>query len=140
MDVKIVKLSQNAVVPSYAKEGDAGLDLTATSKEDLGDGLTKYGFGLALEIPKGYAGFLFPRSSSYKRGQQLTNCVGVIDSGYRGEVSAIFNQYKSSDTTFKVGERIAQLVIMPVPYVNLIPVQKLSKSDRGTGGYGSTGS
>lgn len=139
MNVNFVKSHPKAVVPSYAKDGDAGLDLTAVSKEDLGNGLFKYNFGLKFEIPKGYAGFIYPRSSVYKKGMMLSNCVGVIDSGYRGEVSAIFSNDRASDTVYEVGERVAQMVIQKTEYINLIPVRNLQDSDRGNGGYGSTG-
>src|SRR5690554_5776932 len=90
MKVKVKKLVPEAKIPKYAKEGDAGLDLTVTSVEDLELlDYTKYGFGLAFEIPVGYVGLLFPRSSCYKKDQVMSNAVGVIDSSYRGEVSAV---------------------------------------------------
>ena len=89
MKVKIKKLHPDAVIPSYAKDGDAGMDLTSVDIEVLDNEHVKYYTGLAIEIPKGYAGFLFPRSSCYKRKQILSNCVGVIDSGYRGEISLV---------------------------------------------------
>lgn len=144
MNVNFVKSHPKAVTPTYAREGDAGLDLTAVSKEDLGNGLFRYGFGLKFEIPKGYAGFIYPRSSVYKKGQSLTNCVGVIDSGYRGEISAVFKEDSSQDgllckNSYEIGERVAQIIIQKVDYINLIPVQRLQDSERGTGGYGSTG-
>lgn len=80
MKVKIKRLSSKSVIPSYAKEGDAGLDLTITSLEQLDSEHIKYKFGIAIEIPNGYVGLLFPRSSVYKKRQVLSNCVGVIDS------------------------------------------------------------
>ena len=139
MDIIVKKTHKDDIVPSYAKEGDAGLDLTAISKEELGPNMFKYGFGLAFEIPKGYVGYIFPRSSIYKTGQSLSNCVGVIDSGYRGEVSAVFNTNHTIINQYKIGDRIAQLIIMPIPKINLIPVKELQDSERGKGGYGSTG-
>lgn len=141
MDIKVKKIDSNAVIPNYAKPGDAGLDLTAISKENFGVGMVKYNFGLAFEIPEGYAGFIFPRSSVFKKDLSLTNCVGVIDSGYRGEVSVIFRTHERQGMPkeYEVGDRIAQIIIMPIPKINLIPVQKLQKSDRGSGGFGSTG-
>ena len=150
MDVKVKKLSKDAVIPKYSKSGDAGLDLTAVSKdivickEVVSNSISsiqkiKYGFGLAFEIPKGYVGYIFPRSSIYKTGQSLSNCVGVIDSGYRGEVSAVFNTNQSLINQYKIVDRVAQLIIMPVPKINLIPVKNLQSSERGSGGYGSTG-
>jgi len=139
MDVKIKKLSENAVIPSYQVDGDAGMDLVAISKNyDAEKDVFKYGFGLALEIPKGFVGYVFPRSSCYKSGMTLANCVGVIDSGYRGEISAVFDYVDDLDE-YNVGDRVAQLIIMPVPKINFIPVTNLQKSDRGSGSFGSTG-
>lgn len=93
MVVKIKKLVENAVIPSYAKDGDAGMDLTAVSKIYDKFGNVSYGTGLAFEIPKGYVGLLFPRSSNCKQDLLLSNSVGVLDSNYRGEV---FLKYKPS--------------------------------------------
>ena len=90
VNLKIKKLYAEAIIPSYAKPGDAGMDLTAVSKHYDEFGNVSYGIGLAFEIPEGYVGLLFPRSSICKQDLSLTNCVGVIDSGYRGEVSVKF--------------------------------------------------
>jgi len=137
MDIKIKKLVENAVIPNYSKPGDAGMDLTITSKELLDCEHIKYGFGIAIEIPIGYVGLVFPRSSMYKQRQVLSNSVGVIDSGYRGEISAIM--IGTREESYKIGDRAAQLIIMPYPSINFIPVKELSNSVRGMGGYGSTG-
>lgn len=137
MNVKVKKLHKNAIIPFYAKDGDAGLDLTAVSVEQIGDNIFKYGFGLAFEIPKGYVGYVFPRSSVYKVGMILSNCVGVIDSGYRGEVSAVFGDL--GGVGYSIGDRIAQLIIMPIPKINLVESDNLEDSERGSGGYGSSG-
>lgn len=137
MNVKVKKLHKNAIIPFYAKDGDAGLDLTAVSVEQIGDNIFKYGFGLAFEIPKGYVGYVFPRSSVYKVGMILSNCVGVIDSGYRGEVSAVFGDL--GGVGYSIGNRIAQLIIMPIPKINLVESDNLEDSERGSGGYGSSG-
>lgn len=138
MKVKIKKLTESAVIPKYSKSGDAGLDLTITSIEQIDTEHVKYGFGLAFEIPPGYVGLIFPRSSCYKQRQILSNAVGVLDSGYRGEVGAVFLgtnfQYR-----YKVGDRAAQIIIMPYPTIEFEEVNELSKTERGTGGYGSTG-
>ena len=91
MQVKIKKLSPEAVIPTYAKDGDAGIDLVATSMKFDGTQIT-YGTGLAMEIPEGFVGLVFPRSSIRKTDLSLSNSVGVIDSGYRGEIQATFNQ------------------------------------------------
>lgn len=138
MKVKVKKLVENAVIPHYAKEGDAGLDLTATSVEIKDDKVT-YGCGLAIEIPKGYVGLLFPRSSNSKKDLLLTNSVGVIDSGYRGEVTAVFKKIEYLAKMYEVGERFAQMIILPYPEIELEEAEELSATERGTGGYGSTG-
>lgn len=138
MKVKVKKLVENAVIPTYAKKGDAGLDLTATGIEIKGDNII-YGCGLAFEIPKGYVGLLFPRSSNSKKDLLLTNSVGVIDSGYRGEVTAVFKKTKYFAEAYKVGERFAQVVILPYPGIELEEAEELSVTERGSKGYGSTG-
>jgi dUTP pyrophosphatase len=162
MQVKVKKLVENAVVPAYGKPGDAGMDLTATSMSFDTDGNVVYGVGLAFEIPEGYVGLLFPRSSNAKKGLALTNSVGVIDSGYRGEVmfkfkptvkfydfnpdSASHNEYSKVQginaynvDAYAIGDRIGQIIIMPYPQVTFEEVSELSDTERGEGGYGSTG-
>ena len=138
MEVKIKKLNENAVIPRYAHPTDAGLDLVAVTKSKDRDGNFVYGTGLAFEIPKGFVGLVFPRSSLSSRGLILTNSVGVIDSGYRGEVTAKFKPFLFTKPYDK-GDRVAQMVIMPYPHVDFVEVDELSESDRGEGGYGSTG-
>lgn len=141
MNVKIKKLVEEAVVPKYAHPGeDAGLDLTATSIT-YQHGCWVYGTGLAMEIPKGYVGLVFPRSSNRKTDAYLTNSVGVIDSGYRGEIMFSF---KNRDTRideqpYKVGDRIGQIIIIPYPQIEFEEVDELSDSHRGEGGHGSSG-
>ena len=140
MKVKIKKLHPDAVIPYYAKHGDAGMDLTATTKEYDGYGNIVYGTGLAFEIPEGYVGLLFPRSSNSKYDLILSNSVGVIDSGYRGEVMMKFRMFKHViESHYDIGDRIGQLIIMPYPKVEFEEVQELSETERGEGGYGSTG-
>jgi dUTP pyrophosphatase len=139
MDVKVKKLHPYAVIPSYAKDGDAGLDLTATSMNIDNRGYFVYGTGLAFEIPKGYVGLIFPRSSISKKDLALSNCVGVIDSGYRGEVSFKFYPTSSKHNIYNIGDRIGQLIIMPYPQITLVESDELSETERGAGGYGSTG-
>jgi dUTP pyrophosphatase len=142
MKVKIKKLHSDAVVPRYAKPGDAGLDLTAVSMKldssSAGREMVTFGIGLAVEIPEGHVGLLFPRSSVYKSGLTLTNSVGVIDSGYRGEIMMKF-QVSSISNMYKVGDRVGQLLIVPYPQVEFEEVDELSSTERGKGGYGSTG-
>lgn len=147
MEVKIKRLSENAVIPSYAHDTDAGLDFTAINyeyKEDIDCHV--FGTGIALEIPEGYVGLCFPRSSNRKTDLYLTNSVGVIDAGYRGEIMASF---KNRDFTpdviaqlkkgYKVGDRIFQMIIIPYPKIKFVEVDELSNSDRGENGHGSTG-
>jgi dUTP pyrophosphatase len=138
MEVKIKKLHPNAVIPSYAKAGDAGLDLTAVSKDFDEYGNVVYGTGIAVEIPAGFVGLVFPRSSIYKVELSLSNSVGVIDSGYRGEIMFKFREH-GLHRTYEVGERIGQLIIMPYPSIQFKEVDELSETERGEGGYGSTG-
>jgi dUTP pyrophosphatase len=140
MTLKIKRLSENATIPKYAKPGDAAMDLVATSKvvsEHLRQ-LT-FGTGLAVEIPEGFVGLIFPRSSVSKTGLQLANSVGVIDSGYRGEIMIKFNILEVGIETYNIGDRIAQLMIVELPKVSIVEVSELSDSDRGSGGFGSTG-
>lgn len=139
LNVRIKKLRPEAVIPAYAREGDAGLDLTATSCEIDEYGNVVYGTGLAFEIPDGYVGLLFPRSSNSKKDLILTNCVGVVDSGYRGEVTFKFRSISDRNIGYGLGDRIGQLIIMPYPKINFIESEKLSETERGTGGYGSSG-
>jgi dUTP pyrophosphatase len=138
MKVKIKRLHPDAVVPSYAKAGDAGMDLTAVEMEREWNIVT-YKTGLAIEIPEGHVGLLFPRSSVYKTSMVLSNCVGVIDSGYRGEIMLKFRSTESNKA-YEVGDRVGQLIILPYPQVEFEEVDDLSSTERGSGGYGSTGS
>lgn len=141
--IKVKRFSPKAVIPSYAKPGDAGMDLTATKVEYL-PGYVNVEFDIGFEIPPGFVGLMFPRSSVYKTGFSMSNCVGVIDSGYRGAVSAKF-YYNSVEHAgifaqdFKEGDRAAQIIFVPIPFTVLKEVDELAESERGTGGFGSTG-
>lgn len=147
LEVKIQKLHPDAVIPKYAKAGDAGLDLTAISKtfERQKDGtrIITYGTGLAIEIPKGYVGLIFPRSSISRTALSLTNSVGVIDSGYRGEIMAKFRIDSEAravaGSAYNEGDRIMQMIIIPYPTVTLVESDELSLTDRGESGFGSSG-
>lgn len=173
LKVKIKKLNENAVIPTYAKYGDAGMDLVATSKYYDDNGNIVYGTGLAFEIPKGYVGLLFPRSSNSKKDLLLSNSVGVLDSGYRGEVMfkfkkqinneksvlntiiAVQNMAEIKDdfkklglldeddienfTEYQLGDRVGQIIILPYPQIEFEESEELSETERGNGGYGSTG-
>lgn len=143
MDVKFKKLHDDAKIPSYAHDTDAGLDLTAVSFTQEFDKSNKlvlvYHTGLAVEIPEGYVGLIFMRSSISDKSISLTNAVAVIDSGYRGE---LLLKYKittdSLPTIYQPGEKIGQLIIIPYPKINPIEAEELSSSDRNEGGFGST--
>jgi dUTP pyrophosphatase len=139
LNVNIKRLHPNAVFPTYSIDGDAGMDLTITSVIDTSDKTITYGFGVAMEIPKGYVGLIFPRSSVKKMDLILSNCVGVIDSNYRGEIMAAFKTTTSNPSVYHVGERAAQIIILPYPRVKFVEVEELSETGRGQGGYGSTG-
>lgn len=139
MKVKIKRLDKSAVIPKYAKDGDAGLDLTATAYKVNEKGQYVYTSDLALEIPDGYVGLLFPRSSICKKDLEMTNSVGVIDSNYRGPIKSVFNPTCEDPDIYELGERFAQLIIIPYPKIEFEEVEELSETNRGTGGYGSTG-
>lgn len=140
--VPIKKLSQDAIIPTYSKQGDAGMDLTAVSVEYTDDYIS-YKTGLSFEIPSGYVGLLFPRSSNSKKDLTLTNSVGVIDSGYRGEVELrykyILNGKLENAKIYNVGDRVGQIMIIPYPKIEFVETDKLSESERGDGGFGSSG-
>ena len=143
LKVNIKKLHPNAVIPSYSKDGDAGMDLVSTEIISETTEQITYGTGISMEIPKGHVGLVFPRSSIRKYDLALTNCVGVIDSGYRGELQATFkktNWLKGNESEkYQIGDRIAQIMIIPYPNIKFEEVSELSNSDRGMGGFGSTG-
>lgn len=142
MNLKYKKLSENAVTPSYMKDGDAGLDLVATKIVKNGLFSVWYNTDIAIEIPKGHFGMLPPRSSITNDGTlTMANSVGIIDAGFRGGIQVRFNRtFKGFFTRkqYNIGDRIAQLIIVPFKTVKPEPAIFLSKSERGTGGYGST--
>lgn len=168
MLVNIKKLTPEAVIPLYAKVGDAGMDLVATSVDYSNEYYIEYGTGLAVEIPKGYVGLIFPRSSNSKKDLQLCNSVGVIDSGYRGEVKLRYRRIinptpkrnfivtdvefqeelnnnvpvpriKADFACYDIGDKVGQIIIIPIPFISFNEVQELSETVRGEGGFGSTG-
>ena len=170
MKVKIKRLSENAVIPTYSREGDAGLDLVATSKYFDEYGNAHYGTGLAFAIPENHVGLLFPRSSNAKKDLLLSNSVGVLDSNYRGELSFKFkpsvvffnNNYAENEEIgeitdnfddivaptkdndlelqdYNVGDRIGQIIIIPIPQIEFEEVGELTQTNRQDGSYGSTG-
>jgi dUTP pyrophosphatase len=157
MKIRYKKLSPEAKTPIKLIEVDAGFDIFAISKE-VTDDYIEYLTGIAFEIPKGYVGLVFPRSSVTKYDLMLKNCVGVIDASYRGEIRCRFtpianNNIKdiivggniaiefiwNEEKQYKVGERIAQIVFLELPKIELEEVLELSNTERGTGGFGHTG-
>lgn len=155
LQVKIKRLHPDAIIPTYAKTGDAGLDLTAIDNgtnvypaDKPGNSFyyREYSTGIAVEIPEGYVGLIFPRSSISNTGFSLSNSVGVIDSGYRGEIKFRFKvdgagfllQGVKALQAYNKGDRIGQIIIMPYPKVELLVVDELSQSERGDKGFGST--
>ena len=139
MQIKFKKLTPEAVAPKQGTPGSAGFDLTAISCAwDEDNHVWNFGTGIAVEIPPGYVGLCFPRSSVFRTGTFLSNGVGVIDSDYRGEIKAKFYDFLEGKL-YDVGDRIIQLVIVPIPDVDFVESDDLSETERGTGGYGSTG-
>lgn len=164
MNVNIKKLNKNAVIPQYAKPGDAGMDVVATSV-NVTDDYIEYGTGLAFEVPEGYCMLIFPRSSNSKKDLLLANSVGILDSGYRGELKLRFKRsylvqdhddgmcstvnrlYANSsrsfvltaDNMYDVGDKVGQIMIIPYPQIQFNEVNELSETERGSGGFGHTG-
>ena len=165
INLKIKKLYDEVPTPTYGTSGSAGLDLTAMSRFYDENGNVVYGTGIAVEIPEGYVGLLFPRSSITKKDIIVKNCVGVIDSDYRGEIllkcaptlAFVSNDdkykygidleqdwfddvsYTKDNQNYEIGDKCCQLILVEIPKVNIQIVDYLSKTERGTGGYGHTG-
>ena len=143
MNVKIKYVNPEAKKPEYATDGSAGMDLSAVMDNPVTlrvGGRAMIPTGIALQIPEGYGGFVFPRSGlSYKKGISMANCVGVIDSDYTGEIKVVLHNISGHDYTVNPGDRIAQLVFMPVAKAELEVVEELAVTERGGGGFGSTG-
>lgn len=142
MNLRIVRLDPRAVLPTQAHPGDAGLDLRALEATALGPGQrASVPTGIAVEIPDGMAGLVLPRSGlAARHGISLVNAPGLIDSGYRGELTVLLlNTDRAHRVELAAGDRIAQLVLVRVESPTLIEVEQLSASERGTGGFGSSG-
>ncbi len=142
--IKFIKLHPDAVMPTKANNSDAGFDLTAISAKRADDyTYMEYGTGIAIEIPENWVGLIFQRSSVSRVQQSLSNAVGVIDSGYRGEISFRFRDVQSGILDkckrYEVGDRIGQIIFMPLSLVELVETSELSDSDRGNNGFGSSG-
>lgn len=141
MKVKFTKTSPLAKTPEKANATDAGFDLTATAVTYPSGSLGVFievCTGICLEIPKGYVGLVFPRSSISNTKHFLRNSVGVIDSGYRGEIKLRFST-DDTNTCYQIGDKVGQVVFIRLPVVEMIESSVLSDSDRGLGGFGSTG-
>jgi len=143
VQVLITRLDSSVPLPSYAKGGDAGADLTTTSDFTLAPGERQLvPTGIAIALPDGYVALVHPRSGlALKSGITLVNATGTVDAGYRGEICCILiNHDRSESISFKKGDRIAQLVIQKVERADFIELSELPGSGRGSGGFGSTGS
>ena len=151
MKVKFKRLHKDAVIPSKKIEDDFCFDLTAVTEEEIAPNVWRYGFGFALQIVnnmriepiKEYCSLCFsirPRSSVWKTGMILSNCIGTVDEGYTGEISAVFYHVMPNMERYHVGDRIAQLYFdQTTKFLDFIEVNKLDETERGDGGYGSTG-
>lgn len=142
MEIKIKKLNEFATIPQYAHDTDACFDLVATSiNYDFDKDYYVYGTGLAMEIPEGYVGLVFPRSSNRKTNAYMCNHVGVIDAGYRGEIMVSFKNRDeiTEGAPYEIKDRVAQMMIIPFPKCEFTIVDELSETERGEGGHGSTG-
>jgi dUTP pyrophosphatase len=141
IELPIRRLREGAILPERAYAGDAGLDLAACERHELGPGeRAVVPTGLAVAIPEGYAGFVQPRSGLASRhGITIVNTPGLVDSGYRGELRVVLlNTDVKEPFVVEPGMRIAQLVVLPVPEVELVEVEELPESERGVRGFGSS--
>lgn len=142
IDVPVTRLREDAVLPTRAYPGDAGLDLAACERHELGPGeRALVGTGIAVAIPEGHAGLVTPRSGlAAKNGITIVNTPGLVDSGYRGELRVILHNTDRRETVvIEPGMRIAQLVVVAVPEAALREVDELPASERGSSGFGSSG-
>lgn len=140
--VKVKKLVPEATIPFYATAGSAGMDVTAIRREyDFKNDCWVYHTGLSFQLPEGYVMLIFPRSSNRKTNHYLANHVGVLDSDYTGELMLMYKCRDSSpeEPPYQVGDRVGQIIIMPYPKVEFLEVEELTKTERGDGGFGSTG-
>jgi dUTP pyrophosphatase len=141
-ELRVMKLRDDAVLPSKAHKGDAGFDLSACEEITIGVGeRAAVGTGIAVEIPVGHAGLVVPRSGlALRHGISMVNSPGVIDAGYRGEVRLLLlNTDNESAFTVEPGMRVAQLLVVPVADVELVETDEVTATDRGAGGFGSSG-
>lgn len=140
--VELPIVADEAHLPAYARSGDAGADLRSAEALVLGPGeRALVGTGISFALPEGYVGFVVPRSGlAVKHGITVLNSPGTIDAGYRGEIKVpLLNTDRSESFSIEAGDRIAQLIVMPVSRAVFAPVEALPDSERGSGGFGSTG-
>ena len=142
MDIAAVRLDPGLPLPAHARPGDAGLDLYARESASIDPGERRLmPTGLAVAIPPGHAGLVLPRSGlAMQKGVTVLNAPGLIDAGYRGELKVLLINHGAATVDIARGERIAQLVVQAVAHVQLVEIDRLPDSERGTGGFGSTGS
>jgi dUTP pyrophosphatase len=141
IELPVRRLRDDATLPAQAYAGDAGLDLAACGRHEVGPGeRAVIPTGLAVEIPEGYGGFVLPRSGlAAKHGITLLNAPGLIDAGYRGEVRVVFHNTDAGETfVVEPGMRIAQLVVLAVPQITLLEQEELAETERGERGFGSS--
>ncbi|HUK95263.1 MAG TPA: dUTP diphosphatase [Gaiellaceae bacterium] len=141
IELLVRRLREDAVVPERAYAGDAGIDLAACDRHELGPGeRAVVGTGLAVAIPERFAGFVQPRSGlAARHGLSVVNAPGLIDSGYRGEIRVVLlNTDRNEPFVVEAGMRIAQLVVLPVPELELVEIEELPDSERGVRGFGSS--
>ena len=138
MEIKVKKLTPKAEIPQYAHIGDAALDVKAVSR-NITDKYIEYGTGLSFEIPQGYVMLIFPRSSVSNQDLSLANCVGVLDSTYRGELKLRFRVILNAQDIYEVGDKVGQILVIPYPVLSFKETDELSTTDRGSGGFGSPG-
>lgn len=141
MKLKFKSLHELAFLPHYSKPGDAALDLYAIDNGTMNreSDYMEYRTGLSAEIPEGFVGLIFPRSSISNYSLMLSNAVGVLDSGYRSEIKVRFKYTGFGDKLYKQGDRVAQLIVLPYPTVDPVWCDRLTETARGSGGFGSTG-
>ena len=139
MKVKIKKLHPNAVIPQYSRIGDAGLDMVAVSKSETAL-YVEYDTYVAIKVPEGHVGLLFPRSSISNYTLSLANSVGVVDSNYSGSIRFRFKKTSTNayEKVYDAGDRVGQLVIIPIPTIEFEEVEDVSETERGEGAFGSS--
>ncbi len=136
IEIKIRKIYEDAILPKYAHDGDAAMDVYAQNITKT-EKYIEYGTGLSFELPRGYVMLVFPRSSISNKDLIMKNCVGVLDAGYRGELKIRFQELGKD--IYQIGERVGQIIVLPFPEIKLEEVGELNHSARGEGGFGSTG-